>query len=108
MSGKTMVDFSTEKGVVRVEVEEERGVGPVAASSRGGVSTEGPRSFDEAIAGVEPIAEAVIKKIERLKVSQATVEFGVKLSAKAGVVLASAESEAHLKLTLTWTRKTDA
>jgi len=103
------VEFKSDNGLIRVEAEEMWVSGPAPASVRGaGVPAERPRSFEEAIEGIEPIAQAVIKKVERLKVSQATVEFGVKLTAAAGVVLASAGGEAHLKLTLTWTPKSDA
>ena len=44
--------------------------------------------------------------MKKLQPSEAQVEVGFKFSAKAGVILASADSEATFKVTLKW--KTDA
>jgi len=106
MSRTVLVEYEAPGGgTVLVEMAEQQ-TGPLPASTAGGTpSRKAGTQFMEALAGIRPIAEAVLKQIEGLAPSQATVEFGVKLTGKAGVVLASAESEGHLKLTLTWTRQ---
>ena len=103
MTQPVLVKFESDSGPILVEVAEVQ-VGPLpAAAGNAGVKDSG-RKFMEAMSGIRPIAEAVLAQIEGLAPSEAKVEFGVKLTGKAGVVLASAESEAHLKITLTWTK----
>ncbi|WP_156927317.1 CU044_2847 family protein [Azospirillum halopraeferens] len=107
MSDVVLVRFPSDRGSVVVEIPEER-VGPLPASAAHPNMRDAQQTFLDALAGLEPIVDAVVKRLEGFSASTATVEFGIKLSAKAGVVLASAETEGHLKLTLTWTRAPDA
>ncbi len=100
MRGIVLVEFPSDAGTVFVEVAENR-VGPLPASNLDSDIRKAGQSFKEAIAGIEPIARAVMKQIEGLSPDQATVEFGIKLTGKAGVVLASTEAEGQFKLTLT-------
>ena len=104
MSDTVLMEFPSENGIILVEVAEKQ-VGPQPASLGSDGVRKAKQTFVEAVAGIQPIARAVLAQIEGLAVSQATVEFGIKLTGKAGVVLASTETEGHLKLTLTWTKK---
>ncbi|MCS7178813.1 MAG: CU044_2847 family protein [Anaerolineae bacterium] len=58
---------------------------------------------------MRPLAEAVICKLRALAdpPDEVEVEFGLKLNAEAGAVLAAAGTEAHYKVTLTWKRTTE-
>ena len=64
---------------------------------------EAGRSLEDALKDVAPAIEALRRMA--LSVSQpkeVSLEIGLKLSAKAGVVLASADAEGSLKVTLKW------
>jgi hypothetical protein len=56
---------------------------------------------------IKPAATAIISKLRELNQPPDTigVEFGIKLSAGAGAILASAGAEANFKVTLTWKRE---
>ena len=61
--------------------------------------------FQTAIEGIRPAADAVLDVLKQLKdPSEISLEMGIKLGAKAGVILASADSEATMKVTVTWKR----
>lgn len=61
-------------------------------------------SFEEALDRVRPAAVAVLEKVRGLAVApdEAQIVFGIKLTASAGAVLASAGVEANYTVTLTW------
>jgi hypothetical protein len=99
-----LIEFQADGGPVVVEVEASL-VGPRPAAA-GEIAARASKSFAEALAGIKPIAEAMIKQLADLGPAEAKIEFGVKFTAKAGVVLASAESEAHCKITLGWIKPT--
>ena len=61
--------------------------------------------FKAAIKGIKPAADAVLDVLKQLKdPAEISLEMGIKLGAKAGVILASADSEATMKVTVTWKR----
>ncbi|MBF0306068.1 MAG: hypothetical protein HQL41_10530 [Alphaproteobacteria bacterium] len=104
MSGKMLVEFDSESGPILVEVADDHS-GRREASNVTGGPRKAETTFLDSIAGLEPIARAVMAQIEKVAPNEATVEFGLKLTGKAGVILASAEAESHLKVTLKWTRR---
>ena len=101
---KEIVEFKTKDGIpIHVEVNvDERTTG---VAGKGGVIVDKTqKTFEDAISRIRPNAEAVIAGLGGIATApdQTTVEFGVKLSAKAGMILASSEAEANLKVSLTW------
>jgi len=76
--------------------------GPVKAGRLGDAVRELPRSLQESLAPVRETARAVLDQLKEAGPQQVEVEFGVNLSAKAGVVITSAETAVHLKVRLTW------
>lgn len=103
---KQLVEFQTGEGksvFVELEVTED-GSGLAGVD---GVVARAKDSFDEAIQMIRPIADVVVQNLSNLASApdQVNVEFGVKLSAKAGIIIASTDAEANLKVSLTWTRK---
>lgn len=62
------------------------------------------QTFETAISKIRPLAAAVIGKLRELPDSpeQVSVEFGIKLSAASGVILASTAIEANFKISATW------
>jgi len=61
-------------------------------------------TFEAAVAKIRPAAEAIISILHDLseKPDTVEVEFGLKLSATGGAVIASAAAEANFSITLTW------
>lgn len=101
-----MVEFTLESGgSIWVEVETAPG-----APSRGVAEktiTAALPTFEAALENVRPIANTIIAKLKNLTIipDQIQVEFGLKLTAQAGAILASASGEANLKVALTWKRE---
>lgn len=63
--------------------------------------------FETAIESIKPVANAVLGVLKELNdPSEVALEMGIKLGAKTGVILASVDSEATLKITVKWHRKT--
>jgi Trypsin-co-occurring domain 1 len=62
--------------------------------------------LESALARVTPAAELVLAKLQGLaeRPDEATIVFGIKLTGKAGAVLASAGVEATFNVTLMWKR----
>jgi hypothetical protein len=62
------------------------------------------QSFAMALDNVEQAAQSVIDRLRSLSTApdEIEVEFGVKLNAEAGAVIAKASSEAHFQIGLKW------
>ena len=113
---KQLIEFPMEDegGSIWVEVEgpePEVGVEPamrgITPAARGGeYFAKAEQTFQKAIARIKPAAQAIIDQLRGIASppDQIGVEFGFKLSAKAGVVIASTDAEANFKVTLTWNR----
>ncbi|MFD0314159.1 CU044_2847 family protein [Streptomyces flavalbus] len=90
--------------VVLLEVA---GDGPagVRRVARGGSVAGAAETLQQALARVRPALGAVLDGARGLPrpPGTVTVEFGVTLSAEAGVVVARAASEAHFSVTMEWT-----
>lgn len=103
---KHLVEFPLEDGsTILVEVDEPDGAGRTARVKRGDKTVrEANQTFEKALDRVKPTANIVISKLRGLYDSpdEISVEFGLKLSAKAGIVLAAAGIEANYKVTLKW------
>ena len=104
---KRLVEFPLEDGsTILVEVDEPESAGGTARVARGDNKTvaKANQTFEKALDKIKPTANAVISKLRDLTHSpdEITVEFGLKLSAEAGAVLAAAGIEANYKVTLTW------
>jgi hypothetical protein len=104
---KHLIEFSLEDGevmLVEVEAEEVAGGGIVPASRGDNLPEKATMSFQEAIDKVKPGAEAIIKKLRGLSdpPNEMEVSFGLKLTATAGAVIASAGIEANYTVTLKW------
>jgi hypothetical protein len=107
---KHFITFNLESGgVMTVEVDEPMAEGGLARAARPGeVIEKAGESFETAMDKIKPAAVAVIGKLRDLAdpPDDIEVEFGIKLTAAAGAVLASAGVEANYKVTLKWQKKT--
>ncbi len=88
------------------EAEEGRGSRRVA---RGSVEEpeKAPQTFEQALSKLRPATQKVITTLHDLiqKPDEIEMEFGFSLSAEAGVIIASASTEANYKVTLRWKRE---
>ena len=104
---KQLVEFPLEDGSsILVEVDEAESAGKTARVARGDkIVKKANQNFEKALDRVKPTANAVISKLRDLieEPGEIGVEFGIKLSAESGVVIASAGIEANFKVTLKWT-----
>jgi hypothetical protein len=98
---KRDIEFKHGSGVIFVEVEDSMTSGDQLASGAG-VITKAKQTFEEAAAGIRPIAETILGQVSALAPDSVRVEFGVKFSAQAGVVLAASALEGNCKITLSW------
>lgn len=100
---KQLVEFKLEDGST-VLVEAERGEVIRGASE---LAEKAEMGFEAALGKIKPVATAFIEKVRELTVApeQVGIEFGIKLGAKAGAFIASADAEATFKVTMMWKRE---
>jgi hypothetical protein len=79
----------------------------VERASRGGDLLHSTVDVEAALDQVRQFASGVLDKFRTLPRPPDSVdlEFGLKLNASAGVVIARTEAEAHLSVKLTWTKQ---
>lgn len=91
---------------VRVEVDgqQDSGIDRVGRGSVSEVVRGSAHTLQEALAHIRPAVEAVADSVRELasRPDSVSVEFGIKLSAEAGVVVAKAASEANFAVRLEW------
>ncbi len=95
-------------GTFLVEVDELQQEGGLQrAGVAGEVIERAQQTFQNALERIKPAAAAIIAKIRELPDTpdELTVEFGIRLSAAAGVVLTKAAAEGNYKIILKWTRE---
>lgn len=102
---KKLVEYQLSDGnSVCIEIEEPmpQGVAPVSRASDAIENAQ--ELLDDTLARIKPFAKAIVATLSDLGPDETTVEFGVKFSKKASIVIASADAEANLQLKLTWKR----
>lgn len=104
---KREIEFKHGSGVITVEVEE-AAPGGDQLGSVAGTFAKAKQSFEEAASGIRPIAETILQQVSALGPEGVSVEFGIKFSAQAGVILASSGAEGNCKITLSWKPKGNA
>ncbi len=105
---RRLVEFSLEDGnSILVEVEEPELGGLVRASRTDEVITKAKQTLEKSLENVKPAAQFVIAQLRKLHDApdEIQISFGLKLSAEAGAVLASAGAEANYNVVLKWTKE---
>ena len=100
-----IVQFETGQGPAFVEVVEDSIGTERLVRDEGGV-LQARKRLDEALQAARPALRAVLETLRELSPDEHVVEFGIKLNAEAGVVLAKTTAEGHFTLKLTWRRDT--
>jgi hypothetical protein len=88
--------------MVVVEVEEPEVGGYERAARAPELAQKVGQSFEAALEKVMPIARTIVAKLQGLgdSLAEAEVEFGLKMDAKAGILLACGGVEANFKVSL--------
>jgi hypothetical protein len=75
---------------------------------RRGTSAASDKTFQAALGQIRPAVEAMMATLSGLKVrpDEITAQFGIKLGARAGAFIASADAEAQFTISLKWTAQT--
>ena len=106
---KHLIEFPLEDGgSIVVEVDEPAPEGGVVRAARPGeIAATAGQTFEAALERIKPAAGTIIAKLRGLSDApdEVLVEFGLKLSAEAGVFVAAAGVEANYKVTLKWKRE---
>lgn len=107
---KRLIEFPLEDGgsvLVEVDEPEQPGMPVRAATSGSQVAEKAGQTFDAALDRIRPAATVIIQKLRSLHdpPDEVEVEFGLKMNAEAGAVVAAAGVEANYKVTLTWKRE---
>jgi hypothetical protein len=102
-----LVRWETDEGPVVVEVDT-RDPGFTSVSRRPDreiIDVQG--HFEDALTGVRDAAVSALRTFrdKTLDPHEVSLEFGVKLNASAGAVIAKTAAEGHLTVKLTWSRE---
>lgn len=95
----------TDGGRMLVQVDEDdlpAGLVPAARLRPGQVVVYAKESVEAAFDQVKPAITAVAARLKAMAADEATVEFGLVLSAEGGAVFAKGKAEVHFTVTLTW------
>jgi len=107
-----LIEFKLDdQTTVLVEADDSIPAAGQARVSTGGILTEkASKAFDAALAGIRPIASSVMQQVVEAVTDarEIEVEFGFKLTADAGVILAHTGAEGHFKLSIKWVREPGA
>ncbi|GGW59264.1 hypothetical protein GCM10010503_40560 [Streptomyces lucensis JCM 4490] len=102
--------MASDGSVLRVEVDEADGLPPhgdayePVSRRRGNAPAAAADTLRQAVDRVRPAVQDVLASLRAMPETpdRVCLEFGVKLSADAGIVLARAATEAHFKVALEW------
>jgi NTP-dependent ternary system trypsin peptidase co-occuring protein len=103
-----LVEFSLADGSVVVVEAEELQPTRVTRGGRqdGGVVEKADRTFEAAVERVGPASAALVERLRSLadQPDEIEVEFGVKLNAEAGAIIARTSGEANFRIAVRWKR----
>jgi hypothetical protein len=104
---KQLIEIPMEDGTSIVMEVDESQSGVQRVARPGEIVARASQTFETAMDNLKSIAGVVIGKVRALKESpdEVNVEFGIKFNGNVGVVIASVDSEATLKVSLKWKRK---
>ena len=104
---RELLRWQTDQGPVVVEVDD-ADAGFQSISRRPGETVHDVKGrFEDALANVRGAAESALSTFrdDVLRPDEVSIEFGVKLTAAAGAVIAKTSVEGHLVVKLTWARE---
>lgn len=102
---RRLIEFTVPDGAsLLVEVDEPEVAGPRPAGVGDRAIERATMSIDQAISKIRPLAESLLSELQGLtrRPDQVEVEFGIKLNASAGIVVANTAVEGNCKIKLSW------
>lgn len=102
-----VVEFTTDEGaVIAVEPAAEADGSQLVSRDDGAVRAT--RTFEDALGSVRAAADSALRVFRdgTLRPDGVEIEFGVKLSAETGAIIAKGSAEGHLVVRLTWSQPT--
>jgi hypothetical protein len=100
---RVLAEIKTADGTVRFDIDEVVAVGPERVSRRGdALLAELETSLEETLATARPAAQAVLDAFRSTSPDHLSIEFGLRLDASAGIVIAQAGVGVHFTVTLSW------
>jgi Trypsin-co-occurring domain 1 len=98
-----LIEVSTDAGQVLFDSENLAAVGPQRVSRQGSnIVVQLDERLNDALATVRPAADAVIRTFQTLRPHELTVEFGLRVDAEAGCVIAKTSMAGHFTVTMKW------
>ena len=100
------------KQLVEYELEDDRTIivevdlpeAGIERAGRGDEIIKAKERFGDALEQIKPVAQTALSTLSSITADEIGVEFGIKLSAKAGAIIACAGTEANFTVRLTWKR----
>ena len=109
---KEWVEFEWENGssvVLECEQDEDLGEDEIADSGEGRKIRKASEKFNTVAKRIRPAAQVVLNALKGLDTPKEVVlGFGLKFSASAGVVVASADSEVNFKVSVKWEKPNES
>jgi hypothetical protein len=100
-----LVRFDTsDGGVAVVEVSEDL-YGRQRVSRKDGTVIDAGRQLEDVLATANPVIHALVTALHGFGADEREIEFGLKLTAEAGVVVAKTAVEGHFTIKLGWHRR---
>ena len=99
-----LVRFETRDGSAMIVEVEDTAPGLENVSRDDNGVLEAGLCLDQILSGARPTIEAVLGLLRGLAPDEYEVEFGIKLNAEAGVVVAKTATEGHFNVRLGWQR----
>jgi hypothetical protein len=106
-----LMEFTTEDGaVVVVEATDSAGGTRLVSRDGGGPAAQAVRTFEAALDGVRAATLSALRVFRdgSLRPDSVELEFGVKLTAEAGAIIAKGAGEGQLVVRLAWTSERSA
>lgn len=104
-----LIEFPLEDGnILVIEADWPKAEGGIVPAARPDeIAVKAVQTFEAALEKVKPAATAIIDKLRSLADApdEVSVEFGLKMSAEAGAVVAAVGTEANYKVILKWAEK---
>ncbi|MBC1197049.1 hypothetical protein H0901_17800 [Microcystis aeruginosa BLCCF158] len=105
-----LVEFTSEEGTIYIEVDEKLPKPKPEdelISLTDEIAVKAAQSFEDALNGIKPVANAIINKVKSLNepADQVEVKFGIKMTVGLGAIIASGSADVNYEITLKWDNK---
>ncbi|MCA2723101.1 MAG: hypothetical protein IM333_03455 [Microcystis sp. M048S1] len=107
-----LVEFTSDEGTIYIEVDEKLPLPKPKPedeliSRTDEIAVKAAQSFEDALNGIKPVANAIINKVKSLNepADQVEVKFGIKMTVGLGAIIASGSADVNYEITLKWDNK---